>query len=96
MQSARQLIADGADVIIPGEAPLSVLLKREGINRVDDVPVLDGIATTLKSAEIMVDLKRELGITRATQGYYQALPPRERIKELADLYGIARLFDTDH
>jgi ABC-type Na+ transport system ATPase subunit NatA len=71
-------------------------LKREGINRVDDVPVLDGIATTLKSAEIMVDLKRELGITRATQGYYQALPPRERIKELADLYGIARLFDTDH
>jgi len=96
MLSARQLIDDGADVIIPGEAPLSVLLKKEGINRVDNVPILDGIATTLKSAEVMVDLKRQLGITRATQGYYQATPPRERIKELAELYGIARLFDTDH
>lgn len=96
LRTARQLIADGADVIIPGEAPLSVMLKKEGISRVDDVPVLDGIATTLKSAEVMVDLRRQLDITRSTRGYYQATPPRDRIKELAELYGISRLFDTDH
>jgi allantoin racemase len=94
--SARQLIADGADVIIPGEAPLSILLKREGINRVDDVPVMDGISATLKSAEVMVDMKRQLGVTRSTRGYYQAMPPRERIKELTQLYGISNLFSTDH
>lgn len=90
---ARQLIAAGADVIIPGEAPLSVHLARAGINRVDNVPILDGIACLLKSAEVMVDLKRQLGITRATQGYYQAMPPRDRVKELAGLYGISQLFD---
>jgi Asp/Glu/hydantoin racemase len=94
--SARALIADGADVIIPGEAPLSVLLKKEGISRVDDVPILDGIACTLKQAEVLVDLKRQLGVTRSTHGYYQAMPPRERIKELAQLYGITKLFETDH
>lgn len=94
--SARQLIADGADVIIPGEAPLSILLKQAGINRVDDVPIIDGISTTLKSAEIMVDLKRQLGITRSTRGYYQAVPPRERVKALASLYGIDKLFESDH
>lgn len=96
MQSARQLIAEGADVIIPGEAPLSVMLQKAGINRVDDVPVLDGIASTLKAAEVMVDLKRQLGVTRSTRGYYQAMPPRDRIKELTELYGVANLFDTDH
>ena len=94
--SARALIAEGADVIIPGEAPLSILLKRAGISRVDDVPVIDGIATVLKSAEMMVDLRRQQGVTRSTRGYYQAMPPRHRIKELADLYGISHLFDTDH
>jgi allantoin racemase len=92
-ERARQLIAAGADVIIPGEAPLSVHLARAGINRVDDVPILDGIACTLKSAETMVDLRRQLGVTRATRGYYQAPPPRERVKELARLYGIADLFE---
>ena len=94
--SARQLIADGADVIIPGEAPLSILLKRVGINRVDDVPVMDGISAMLKAAEVMVDMKRQLGVTRSTRGYYQAIPPRERIKELTELYGINRLFTTDN
>jgi allantoin racemase len=79
-------------VIIPGEAPLSILLKRAGINRVDDVPVMDGISAPLKAAEVMVDMKRELGVTRSTRFYYQAMPPRERIKELSELYGIPRLF----
>ena len=92
-ERARQLIADGADVIIPGEAPLSIHLARAGINRVDDVPVLDGVAATLKAAEVMVDLKRQLGVSRSTRGYYQAMPPRDRVKELARLYGVAGLFD---
>ena len=91
-ERARQLIADGADVIIPGEAPLSIHLARAGIHRVDDVPILEGVAATLKAAEVMVDLQRQLGITRATGGYYQAMPPRERVKALAQLYGIANLF----
>lgn len=92
MDNARQLIADGADVIIAGEVPLSLLLQRAGINRVDDVPVIDAVACTLKSAEVLVDLKRQLGISRSTQGYYQALPPRDRVKELTELYGISKLF----
>ena len=93
-ENARRLIADGADVIIPGEAPLSLLLHRAGITRVDDVPVIDGVAATLKTAEMLVDMKQQLGTWRCTRGYYQAIPPRERVKELADLYGISKLFST--
>ena len=90
-ESARALIRDGADVIIPGEAPLCVLLARNGLNRVDDVPVLDAIGATIKMAEAMVDLKRSSGVTPARCGYFMAKPPRERVKELLDLYGISRL-----
>ena len=66
--SARALIKRGADVIIPGEAPLCVLLANNGISRVDDVPVLDALAATVKMAESMVDLRRN-GIFPARNGY---------------------------
>lgn len=90
-ESARALIRDGADVIIPGEAPLCVLLARNGLNRVDDVPVLDALGATIKMAESMVDLRRSSGIAPARSGYFMAKPPRERVKELLGLYGISRL-----
>jgi allantoin racemase len=86
--SARQLIAAGADVIIPGEAPLNLLLQRAGVSRVDDVPIVDGVATTMMMAEYMVDLRKRLNISRSTRGYYQAIPPRGRIDELQALYGL--------
>ncbi len=94
-ENARKLIANGAEVIIPGEAPLSILLHQAGISRVDDVPVIDGVAATLKTVEMLVDMKRQLGTWRSTRGYYQAIPPRERVKELAELYGLSRLFTKD-
>ena len=93
-ENARRLIADGADVIIPGEAPMSLMLNRAGISRVDDVPVVESISATLKTAEMLVDMKKQLGTWRSTRGYYQAMPPRERVKELAELYGISKLFST--
>ena len=90
-ESARALIRDGADVIIPGEAPLCVLLAQSGLNRVDNVPVLDAIGATIKMAEAVVDLRRSSGVAPARTGYFMEKPPRERVKELLDLYGISRL-----
>jgi len=90
-EAARKLIAEGADAIIPGEAPLCVLLARNGLNRVDDVPVLDAIGATIKMAESMADLRRTSGVTPSRRGYYMEKPPRERVKELLELYGISRL-----
>lgn len=90
-EAARGLIRQGADVIIPGEAPLNLLLARNGINRVDDVPVIDSLAATIKMAETMVDLRRTTGVAPSRNGYFTAQPPRSRVKELLDLYGISRL-----
>lgn len=60
----------------------------------DDVPVIEGVATTLKTAELLVEVKQQLGTWRCARGYYQAIPPRERVKELTQLYGISKLFST--
>jgi allantoin racemase len=89
--AARAMMRDGVDVIIPGEAPLCVLLARNGISRVDDVPVLDALGATIKMAESMVDLRRSSGVSPARRGYFMSKPPRERIKELIALYGIDRV-----
>ena len=89
--AARGLIARGADAIIPGEAPLCLLLARHGVSEVDGVPVIDALAATIKTAEIAVDLRRTTGLAPAKRGYFGARPPRERVLELLDFYGIGRL-----
>jgi Asp/Glu/hydantoin racemase len=87
--SARALIARGADVIIPGEAPLCLLLARNGVNQVDGVPVVDSLAAIVKTAEMMVGLRQATGVAPCRRGYFQAQPPRARVKELLRFYGIA-------
>ena len=84
--AARALIREGADVIIPGEAPLNVLLALNGLNRIDDCPVIDSIGATIKMAETLVDLRRSTGLSRSRKGYFRSHPPARRIDELARFY----------
>jgi Asp/Glu/hydantoin racemase len=90
-EAARALIRDGADVIIPGEAPLCVLLAKNKVSRVDDAPVIDALGANIKMAEALVDLKRICGVSTSRRGYYMERPPRERIAELLEFYGLAKL-----
>ncbi|HEV7264780.1 MAG TPA: aspartate/glutamate racemase family protein [Falsiroseomonas sp.] len=89
--AARALIERGADVIIPGEAPLCLLLARNGVNEVDGVPVVDALAAIVKTAEMLVGLRQATGVAPCRRGYFQAKPPRERLRELLRFYGIAAL-----
>jgi Asp/Glu/hydantoin racemase len=86
--AARRLIAIGATSIIPGEAPLCVLLARCGVHDVDGVPIIDALAATIKMAELSVDLRRSTGLKPAKTGYFTAKPPRERTLELLKFYGL--------
>jgi allantoin racemase len=86
--SARTLIERGAEAIIPGEAPLCVLLARHGLTEVDGVPIVDALAATIKIAELSVDLRRSTGFMPRKGGYFTAKPPRERVVELLEFYGI--------
>ncbi len=77
--SAQRLVAQGAEAIIPGQLYLSEAIARAGITRIDDVPVVDGLAATLKMAEAMADLKR-LGIGVTRRGYTHARPSPDMIE----------------
>ena len=87
VQTARQCIARGAEVLIPGEAPLCVLLASQGISSVDGAPVVDSLSCWIKQAEMLVDLKRQSGVERCQRGYFNEPPARERIDELMTFYG---------
>jgi len=90
---ARAAIEKGVDAIIPGEAPLCVLLARNSVSEVDGVPIVDGLAATVKMAEMQVDLRRSIGLRPSRRGHFAEPPPRERLKELLDFYGPGRLGD---
>jgi allantoin racemase len=87
--AARDLIAQGADVIIPGEAPLCVLLASHGLSSVDGVPVLDSLSAWVKHAEALVDLRVQSGVRGCSRGYFHEPPSRERLRELADFYRLS-------
>ena len=86
--SARRLIAQGADVIIPGEAPMNVLLASNDVTEVDGVTVIDSLGTWIKHAEMMVDLRRTCGTKPSRKGFYHRLPELARAKEIFSFYGL--------
>jgi len=66
-KAARELIADGAEILIPGCGLLSPALRLApraeaeypaGLKEVDGVPVMDVMGAALKMAETVVALKR--------------------------------------
>jgi allantoin racemase len=85
--AARGLIEQGAEAIVPGEAPLNVLLAMNGVTAVDGVPVIDSLGAWVHAAEAAVDARRA-GLDEAATGYFGAIPDPVRRDELLDFYGL--------
>jgi Asp/Glu/hydantoin racemase len=83
---ARELIAQGAEAIIPGQLYLSEAIARASVTRIDEVPIVDGLAATLKMAEAMADLKR-LGVSVTRRGYTHARPAADLIDHARRVHG---------
>jgi len=76
---ARRVVARGADVLLVAGNPLNMFLVEQGLRDVDGVPVLDGCAAVVKTAEMMVDLHR-LGIRRSSRGLFTSPPDADLAK----------------
>ena len=85
--SARQLIAKGAQAIVPGEAPLNVLLAMNGVTEVDGAVIVDSLGAWVRAAELAVDARRG-GTDEAGSGYFGATPDPVRRDEILDFYGL--------
>ena len=84
--TAREAIRRGAEAIIPGQLYLSEAVARAGIQRIDDVPVVDALSVTIKMAEMMHDLA-QLGITVSRRGVTNAHPNEEMVRHARDFHG---------
>lgn len=86
--AARTAIAAGATVIVPGEGPLNVFLADQGVNRVDDVPVLDSLGTCVRIAELRAHQHRDSGLFPSRVGFYGSQPERGLVDAARTFYGL--------
>ncbi|PFO05812.1 hydantoin racemase [Bacillus sp. AFS076308] len=87
-KAAEMAIAEGADVIVPGEGPMNVFLATHGVSRIGDVPVIDSFAAGIKMCESLVDLRKNSGVYMTRRGYFNAKPPAEAVERLRELYNL--------
>lgn len=86
--AAQQAIAQGADVIIPGEGPMNIFLAKFGIHHVDNVPIIDSFGAGIKMCETMVDLYKISGMSMARRGFFNEKPPAEVLEKLRSYYNL--------
>lgn len=86
-KTAREVIAAGADVIIPNEGLTNEICYHQGIHGVDGVPIIDSNGLVFKMAELMVDMRRVSGMMASRKGYYFARPPAAMVDHLFKLFG---------
>lgn len=77
--AGRKAIARGAGAFLVAGNPLNMFLVDQGLGDVDGAPVVDGCAATVKTAEMLVDLKAA-GIEQSRVGLFAAPPEADRAK----------------
>lgn len=79
--SARRAVDAGADVVIAAEGVLNEVLFWNNVKSIEGATVLDAVGACLLYAELMVSMKRKLGLGAGRRWAY-ALPPADVLKIL--------------
>jgi allantoin racemase len=82
---AKGCIEDGADVVVAGCNSLSALLSANGVMEVSGVPIVDPIISTIKLAEVLVDLKQKNLSWVSRKGVYER-PSKEDMDTIRSFY----------
>jgi Asp/Glu/hydantoin racemase len=71
---AREVVGDGADVVLIGSAGLSTFASSFGIAQLDEpqVPIFDVLSVGLKFAELRAELQERLGVPPASRAGWHA------------------------
>lgn len=80
-ETAKECVADGADVIVLGCAGTSLLCSMVGFNKVEVdgqvAPVIDSVMAAMKTAEMAVDIKKGSGLPVPSRTRNYVLPSKE-------------------
>jgi Asp/Glu/hydantoin racemase len=92
IEQGEKLVREtGADVIVPGEMPMNLLLAKAGVTQIAGATVIDGIAASFKVAELLVDLRQLSGMKPSNHGYFHQSPDRGRFEQVLKFYGLTEL-----
>ncbi len=69
-KTSAEAIAAGADVIIPAEGIIAVILTENGVTRFQDAPVMDVFGVTWSYAMMMAKLRVTAGLSVTRRGWY--------------------------
>ncbi len=78
----------GASMIVPGFGTLGLFLADQGVREVEGVPVLDSTASLIKTAEMLVDM-RKLGVKKGRPAS-ATYPSKEELLTARKLYGFEK------
>ncbi len=81
--TAGKAVGDGASVIIPSPGFLATLAYRTKLTKVQDALVLDTVSVAVKTAEMLVDL-RKIGIEPSRRIGVYAQPDKKSAREAFD------------
>jgi len=94
LQSCHRAIAEGADVIIPGEGVLNEFAFSRGITSCGGVPILDGNAAAWQYAILLAGLHRKNGLTVSRKLSYPK-PSRETLDSIRAFHRIRPMGSGD-
>jgi hypothetical protein len=80
-ETARGLIARGAEVIVPAEGVMAEIFARAGLRQIDKAVVLDVFAAAWCQALSLIRLRKGLGIGVAGPGPTAAADHRQHFRE---------------
>lgn len=85
-KACKQVVDEGAEVIIAGDGVLNEALWNVGVARIYDVPILDCVGAAVKLAESLSDLRRVSNNFVSRRSTY-VKPTKERMAAIRRLLG---------
>ncbi len=86
VKECKRLGAQGAEVILAACATVNAIIRREKINEVDGILVMDCNAVLLKTTEAMAELYKSIGLQASRRLLYQR-PDRRSLDGWKMVYG---------
>jgi Asp/Glu/hydantoin racemase len=92
-EKAKECVTEAADVVIIGCNGLAPLCTAAKLNRLEqgNIPIVDCVAVGLKTAEMVVDLKDNLGLPFIARTGFYALPREKDLRRVRATFGLETL-----
>ncbi len=89
MEKARELVADGAEVIIVGNTAMSPPCTVSGLTKLGDaVPILDCVSVGIKAAEMIVDLRSKFDLPAVSRAGIYGMADRKTVDKVRARFGL--------